>query len=57
MNSPGELRGISPCVIDWNGDGRKDLLAGDCKGDVWFFRNAGTRQAPALEGGIKIRGK
>ena len=35
----------SPTFADLNGDGVLDLTVGDAKGDVIFFRNAGTKSA------------
>lgn len=39
----------SPVVIDWDGDGKKDLLAGNDSGNVKFYRNVGTDAAPAFD--------
>ncbi len=39
---------IPPCAVDWDGDGRDDLL-GAAKGDIVWYRNVGTRSRPALE--------
>ena len=35
-------------IVDWNGDGVKDIVAGNSEGYVLFFRNAGTNAAPAF---------
>ena len=35
-------------VADWDGDGRPDLVVNSILGDVVWYRNSGTRQAPAL---------
>ena len=35
-------------VADWDGDGRPDLVVNSILGDVVWYRNTGTRQAPAL---------
>ena len=40
--------------MDWNQDGKLDLVAGDSEGNVWFFRNVGTTKAPVLEAGVKL---
>ena len=40
--------------MDFNNDGKKDLIAGDTKGQVWVFLNTGTDAAPVLAEGVKI---
>jgi VCBS repeat protein len=56
--------GFSPCdalrqnsvrAIDWDRDGRLDLLAGDTDGFVWLFRNMGHRLFPVFEEGVSLR--
>jgi len=44
----------APVVVDWNGDGAKDLLVGDGDGQVVFFRNTGTDAAPELAAGVAV---
>ncbi len=52
-----------PCVADWNGDGRKDLIVGDRYADkVAVFYNVGSDDAPVFNtfsnlqaGGIDIQ--
>jgi hypothetical protein len=49
-----------PCVADWDGDGKPDLLVGSGDGSVWFYRNVakgrgielaeGRRLLPPVEG-------
>ncbi|MBN1670357.1 MAG: VCBS repeat-containing protein [Kiritimatiellae bacterium] len=39
-----------PCVVDWDGDGKKDLLVGEYSGRIFFFANTGTDAAPAFNG-------
>ncbi len=34
--------------MDWNNDGKKDLLSGDCHGRIWLFVNTGTDASPAF---------
>lgn len=40
--------------MDYNNDGKKDLLAGDSKGQVWLFLNTGTDAAPVLAEGVRL---
>lgn len=37
-----------PAVVDWDGDGKLDLLSGASDGSVLFFRNVGTSREPKL---------
>lgn len=38
-----ELAMITPSAVDWDGDGRLDIICGDEDGRVAFIRNTGTR--------------
>lgn len=44
----------NPWVADWDLDGRLDLMVNDIWGAVVWYRNAGTRQKPALEAARNI---
>lgn len=46
----------APLVIDWDGDGRADLLTGDGMGAVWFYRTTGRtdKGLPVLAKGVEI---
>ena len=45
----------APSVIDWNADGKKDLLVGQFdSGNVWLFLNKGTDQKPVFKGGTRL---
>jgi len=46
--------GAYPQVVDWNNDGRKDLIAGDANGNVTLFLNIGTDKEPELDKGKLI---
>ncbi|MBI3684103.1 MAG: VCBS repeat-containing protein [Acidobacteria bacterium] len=48
-----------PVAVDWNGDGKLDLIAGNSAGYIQYFENTGTAQAPAFEdrGYLKAGGK
>ena len=41
-------------VVDWNGDGVMDIVAGNSEGRILFFRNAGTNETPAFLPGVAI---
>ena len=38
----------SPVAVDMDGDGKKDLLAGNTEGQLLFYHNTGTDAAPAF---------
>ena len=39
----------TPRVVDWNGDGKFDLLCGGSKGGVFYYKNVGTHADPRFE--------
>lgn len=47
-----EVGHLVPCVADWNGDGKKDLLVGQfVGGKIALYLNEGTDKAPKLGSG------
>ena len=44
----------SPFVVDWDNEGKKDLLVGDAEGHINLFLNSGTDSDPTLTAGVKI---
>jgi hypothetical protein len=40
----------SPVAVDWNADGKKDLLVGAADGRIYYFENVGTDVDPAFSG-------
>ena len=44
----------APRPIDWDGDGRIDLICGSKTGGAYFYRNVGTRSAPRLAAPIAL---
>lgn len=43
-----------PRVLDWNKDGKLDLLIG-AGGSVWFYLNNGTTNAPSFAASVKVQ--
>lgn len=41
-------------AVDWNSDGRTDLIAGDCDGFIWYFANTADNRAPIFAAGVKL---
>ncbi|MFH2000292.1 MAG: VCBS repeat-containing protein [Planctomycetota bacterium] len=46
--------GSSPRVVDWNNDGKKDLIVGEREGRIYLFINTGTHAAPVFAGSTFI---
>ena len=44
-----------PYVVDWNADGRKDLLVGDHDGFIYIYLNEGTAAAPAFGRATRLK--
>ncbi len=44
-----------PSVVDWNGDGVLDIVAGNSEGRVLFFNNIGTDAEPRFLPGVSVR--
>lgn len=40
--------------MDWDNDGKKDLIAGDTRGNVTLFLNVGTKEKPELAEGKPV---
>jgi len=41
---------LVPCALDWNGDGKKDLIVGQFSGGkIRLYLNRGTDAAPVLK--------
>ena len=51
--------GAYPQVVDWNNDGKKDLIVLDALGQIWVYLNIGTDDNPELAKGTlaEIDGK
>jgi hypothetical protein len=48
-----------PVAVDWNGDGKLDLLSGNSAGYIQYFENTGSRTQPAFtdRGYLKAAGR
>ncbi len=46
----------APCVADWNGDGKKDLVMGNSSGEIFLYLNEGSNEQPAFGKPIKLNG-
>jgi len=47
--------GLFPRVVNWDGDGRKDLLVGTAEGTVRIYRNVGTDTEPHFDAGTFVQ--
>ncbi len=43
-----------PTTVDWDGDGKWDLLVGAGDGSVWWYRNVGRNGAPEFAAGVRL---
>ena len=48
-------QGAFPRVVNWDGDGRKDLLIGDADGKVRIYHNVGTDTDPTFDTGAYVQ--
>jgi len=46
----------SPCVADWNEDGKKDLVMGKGNGEIYVYLNEGTKEQPVFGKPIQLNG-
>jgi hypothetical protein len=47
--------GLFPRVVNWDDDGRKDLLVGTAEGTVRIYRNVGTDTEPLFDNGAVVQ--
>lgn len=43
-----------PTIVDWDGDGVLDIVAGNSEGRILFLRNRGSNRKPAMEPGVAL---
>ena len=46
----------APYVVDWNDDGKNDILVGQGGGEVFIFINRGTNKEPLFMEGVELNG-
>lgn len=51
----GGCEGVFPRVVNWDGDGRKDLLIGTSDGMVRIYRNVNTDEDPQFDAGTYVQ--
>lgn len=51
-----EVGHLVPCVTDWNGDSKKDLIVGQFReGKICLYLNQGTNEKPEFKGFTEIQ--
>ena len=51
-----EVGHAAPLVVDFDGDGKNDLLVGQFGGGIlWFYKNIGTNAQPKYAAGVKFK--
>jgi len=45
---------VASLVVDWNMDGKKDILISNAAGEVHYYQNIGTDDAPAFDSGVTL---
>ena len=49
-------RGAVPEMVDWDGDGAKDLLVGVFyDGHIYYYKNYGTNASPLFQDRVKLK--
>ena len=45
----------SATTVDWNNDGKKDLIVGSGDGKIRYYLNTNTDSDPVFSGGVAVR--
>ncbi len=45
---------VVPEVVDWDGDDKLDIIAGNSQGHLMFFKNVGSNRKPRLIPGVQL---
>jgi hypothetical protein len=54
--APIQGQNVSPCVVDWDGDGVPDLITGDTNGLVMFYKGKRTSNGLTFAKGVELIG-
>ena len=46
---------VTPTLVDWDGDGKLDIVCGNSAGYILFFRNVGTDRNPSFQSGTYLK--
>jgi len=55
-DKPLEGQNVSPCIVDWDGDGVPDLITGDASGLVMFYKGTRTPNGLRFASGVELVG-
>ena len=44
-----------PTVVDWDGDGKLDIVSGNSQGLIRFFKNKGSNESPEFDNAVNLK--